>query len=325
MNWNERLDAMAAGYQDAAILLAAIRHRLFDELDTSPRTAADVATARGLDVRAVSMVLHALAATGVLVKEGKGFTLLEDRARVLRSDGADTQVSIFGHHEHLLKRWARLDEVLANGRPVPHGERSESELRDFICGMEDIQKRSLRGVLDVVDFSAVRHLLDLGGGPATAALTFAERWPHLRCTVFDLPAPCAIARERIEASGLGARVGVMPGDYHVDDLGGGYDVVYLSNIIHSMGDQETSALYAKCCEALVPCGRLLVKDFFLDDSMTSPHYAARFAVNMLVGTEKGKSYSVGETRRMLTDAGFSAIERLDVPPHSAIMVGVRTA
>lgn len=323
MDWNERLDAMASGYQDAAILLAAIRHRLFDELDATPRSAADVASARRLDQRAVTLVLHALAGAGVLEKRDDGFVLPDDRGRILRSDGDDTQVSIFGHHEHLLKRWARLDEVLVSGQPIPRDQRSETELRDFICGMQDIQKRSLRGVLEVVDFADATHLLDLGGGPATAALAFAGRWPGLRCTVFDLPAPCAIARERIAAAGLEDRVDVLPGDYFVDDIGTGYDVIYLSNIIHSLAESETVALYVKCGEALVPGGRLLVKDFFLDDDLAHPHFAARFAVNMLVGTEGGRSYGESETREMMTVAGFESIERRDVPKHSALMIGMR--
>ena len=324
MDWNERLDTMASGYQDSAILLAAIRHRLFDELGATPRSAKDVAAARRLDPRAVTLVLQALAGAGVLEKREDGFVLPADRGRILRSDGDDTQVSIFGHHEHLLKRWARLDEVLASGRPIPRDERSESELRDFICGMQDIQKRSLRGVLAVVDFGEAKHLLDLGGGPATAALAFAERWPELRCTVFDLPAPCAIARERIAAAGLEDRVDVMPGDYFIDGIGAGYDVIYLSNIIHSLDESDTATLYAKCRDALVPGGRLLVKDFILDDDLVHPRYASRFAVNMLVATEGGRSYGDGETRAMMAAAGFGTIERRDIPKHSAIMIGVRT-
>jgi len=323
MNWKERLDAMASAYQDSAILLAAIRHRIFDELGPEPRPAGEVAAARGLDPRATAVVLNALVAAEVLVKVGEGFVLPDDRAAVLRSDGADTQVSIFGHHHHLMSKWIRLDEVLADGRPVERRKRSESELRDFICGMRDVQRRSLQGVLEVVDFSDAASLLDLGGGPATAALTFAERWPQLRCTVFDLPEPCAIARERIEAAGLGDRVEVMPGDYHVDGLGSGYDVVYISNIIHSLGDAETARIFAKCRDALAPGGRLLVKDFYLDDTGAAPAFPARFSVNMLVASEGGKSYTESETRALMTAAGFSDIERLEVPVHSAILAGVR--
>ncbi len=324
MDWNERIDAMVAGYQDAAILLAAVRHRLFDELGSAPRTAADVAEARGLDPRAVDAVLHALASSGVLIKENGGFTLLEDRARILRSDGADSQVSIIGHHEHLLKRWARLDEVLAKGGPLRRErERTGDELRDFICGMRDIQRRSVRGVIDRVDLAGAERLLDLGGGPGTAAIAFAEEWPTLRCTVFDLPEPCGIAREQVTAAGLDDRVDVVAGDFLVDPIGADFDMIYLSNIIHSLSPDETALLFGKCFAALVPGGRLLVKDFYLDDDRAAPPFAARFSVNMLVGTEGGKSYADKEARELLAGAGFTDLERVDVPKHSAVLIGAR--
>jgi cyclopropane fatty-acyl-phospholipid synthase-like methyltransferase len=170
-----------------------------------------------------------------------------------------------------------------------------------------------------IDLSGARRLLDLGGGPGTAALVFAQRWPGLACVVFDLPGPAAIAAEQIAAAGLGDRVTVRAGDFHTDDPGADYDVVYVSNIIHQMDAPATRELFRTCARALVPGGRILVKDFFLEDDRVNPPSAAVFSVNMLAGTERGKSYTRSETIALLAEAGFGPPNVIDVARHSQVL------
>jgi hypothetical protein len=72
--------------------------------------------------------------------------------------------------------------------------------------------------------------------------------------------------------------------------------------------------------ALVPGGLVLVKEFFLADSRTEPSSAALFAVNMLVGTEGGKSYTWSETEAILRSCGAAELERLELPPASGLLL-----
>ena len=323
MDIKTRLEQLAHGYQDSAILLTALQAGIFEAFGGTPRAPEDLAERLDLDARAVDILLHALAAAGVLDRDGDGrFTLPPDNAAVLLREGADSQARIFAHHFHLMRRWIRLEEPLRSGEPVPR-EPSPRKHRDYICGMRDVSRRSSREVVDHVDLSGARRLLDLGGGPATAALTFAAANPELTCVVFDLPETVAIAREVIEATDLAERVSAVEGDYFVDDFGEGFDVVYVSNIIHSIGAEAITMIYRKAHAALVPGGRVMVKDFFLDDDRCSPPFAARFAVNMLVGTEGGRSYTRSETMDTLRAAGFGAFEVVDVAVHSQVIIGHR--
>jgi hypothetical protein len=98
----------------------------------------------------------------------------------------------------------------------------------------------------------------------------------------------------------------------------------VSNIIHSLGAESIALIYRKSQAALVPGGRILVKDFFLDDDRTSPRFAARFAVNMLVGTEQGRSYTRTETMAALAETGFGDFEVVDVAVHSQVIVGYKS-
>lgn len=321
MDTKSRLEQLAHGYQDSVILLTALQAGIFEEFDGTSRRPEELSARLGLDARATDILLHALAAAGVLECDGEGrFSLPDGLAAVLRRDGAESQARIFAHHYHLMRRWIRLEETLRSGEPVPR-EPSPRKHRDYICGMRDVSRKSSREAVDRIDLGGARRLLDLGGGPATASLTFAAAHPDLECVVFDLPETVAIAREVIEARDLAARVSAVEGDYFVDDFGEGFDVVYISNIIHSLGDEAIALIYRKAHAALVPGGRVMVKDFFLDDDRCSPRFAARFAVNMLVGTEGGRSYTRSETTDALSAVGFADFEVVDVAVHSQVIIG----
>ena len=323
MDTKTRLEQLAHGYQDSVILLTALQAGIFEAFDGTSRPPEELAGRLDLDVRAVDILLHALAAAGVLERDDAGrFSLPDGPAAVLRRDGAESQARIFAHHHNLMHRWLRLDETLRTGEPTPR-EPSSRTHRDYICGMRDVSRKSSREAVDRIDLGGARRLLDLGGGPATAALTFAAAHPELECVVFDLPETVAIAREVIEATDLAERVSAVEGDYFVDDFGEGFDVVYVSNIIHSIGAEAITMIYRKAHAALVPGGRVMVKDFFLDDDRCSPPFAARFAVNMLVGTEGGRSYTRSETMDTLRAAGFGAFEVVDVAVHSQVIIGHR--
>ncbi len=229
-------------------------------------------------------------------------------------------VSILGHNRTLLKNWVQLEDVLRSGEPVQRGERTPEELEDFICGMENVSRISSQEVAAKIDLGSAQKLLDLGGGPATASITFAQAFPRLQCEVFDLEGPVNIGREQIVQAGLSHRITTVAGDFHTDDIGSGFDVVYLANNIHMMNEKNTLSLLQKSFKALVPGGRLLLKDFFLEDSCSEPAFGAQFSVNMLVNTQGGKTYTRSEVFELLKQAGFTDFEVIDVGIHSQVII-----
>ena len=221
-------------------------------------------------------------------------------------------------------RWVQLESVLKTGKPArDERPRGPEELRAFICGMENISRTSSREVAGKIGLSGFRRMLDVGGGPATSSIVFARKNPRLKCTVFDLPPVIRIAREQIEKAGLMDRVETRAGDYFKDEFGNGFDMVYVSNIIHSLAPKETLMLFRKCRRALVGGGTIIVKDFFLDESRTSPNQAAIFSVNMLTGTAGGKSYTWDETQSLLERAGVAGFRRVAVAAASGLLIARR--
>jgi ubiquinone/menaquinone biosynthesis C-methylase UbiE len=323
MEWSERIDTMAAGYRNSCILIAALKTGIFEALGGDFKTPATVAAANDLDERAVDVVMCALVAAEILVQDGEKFAIDPGARPYLIKGSSETMVSILGHNRTLLKNWVKLEDVLKTGEPVPRGERTQEELEDFICGMENVSRRSSEEVATRVDLSKAGRLLDLGGGPGTAALTFARANPQLQCVVLDLEGPVEIAKDQIRTAGLQDRVTTRVGDFHTDDFGRGFDVVYISNIIHMLSPDQTLQLLTRAGQALVSGGRVLVKDFFLDDSRTAPAWTAQFSVNMLVSTKGGKSYTLTEMSALLARAGFGGPETVPIPRNSLLISAKR--
>ena len=102
----------------------------------------------------------------------------------------------------------------------------------------------------------------------------------------------------------------MGGDFTEDELPGGFDVAWLSHILHGEGPSMCRAIIGKAARALEPGGLLLVHEFILDDSRTSPVFPALFSLNMLAGTAEGRSYSLSELSAMLAGAGARDVRLL---------------
>ncbi|NQU42641.1 methyltransferase [bacterium] len=324
MDPRQHLSELGNTYQGSVVLLTACRLDLFEALGRESRTVSDLARASRLDARALEVVLLALVAEGVLQREGESaFRVTPEYLPFLLKDSPETMINILRHSYSCLRRWVQLDDVLGTGHPVPREDRKGQEMQDFIRGMADISRASSEEVARKLDLSPFRRMIDVGGGPGSAAIAFARHNPDLRATVFDLPGPLEIAREEIEEAGLADRIDTRPGDYFKNELGEGFDLAYLSNIIHSMSPDDTRNLLAKIHRALVPGGTIVIKDFFLDENRTSPRFGAYFSVNMLVGTEKGKSYTQGETRDLLEEAGFQDFRTLGVATASGLIIGTR--
>ncbi len=311
------------GYRPAILLLTANKLRIFDSLAEEPSTAQGLSERLGLNERALEILLDALTALGLLGKREGRFLVEAEVRDVLVSGGKRYQGNILDHRYNLLGRWVDLPRVVEQGGPakIMRSKRTPGEWREFILGMVDVAGTSVDALLDALDLSGRTRLLDLGGGPGTYAIALCGRYPGLRAVVFDLPETVPIAKEQIERHGLTGRIETEAGDYLADPLGGGYDALLLSNILHSLSFDEIVGLLEKARSAMIPGGLAAVRDFHLDESRTGPLESVLFAVNMLVSTEGGNCYTPGEMEEALRLAGFDGIRTKSISPVASLYLG----
>jgi hypothetical protein len=318
---------MARGFQAAKMLAVAVDLGLFDFLE-EPRSAPEAAARMQADERGMAIFLNGLAALGLLTKGLDYFQNGEAASRFLVKGKEDYRGAIISHIHHTMRGWANLQQTVLLGHPpdvdpqrwVDREERDEGEVAAFIWGMDAIARDLAPKVAKILDLSRVRRLLDLGGGPATYAVTFALANPGLKATVFDLPGPIKIARENIARHGLSGRLDTLAGNFLKDAIGSGYDFIWVSQILHSHDEDQCRLIIRKAVEALAPGGTLAIQDFFLNPDGMSPPGAAMFSVHMLAVTPRGRSYTRGEVAKWLEEAGLGAPVHLQSSPDASILV-----
>jgi predicted O-methyltransferase YrrM len=313
----EQIMSMSRGFQVSKMLMVAVDLGLFDFL-TEPRSAVSTAAWLQADPRATGIFLNGLAGLGLLEKGVDYFrnSDLADRYLVQGSD--NYRGAIVKHIEQTWKRgWEDLKDTVLTGHPPAaetekwvdgRPEREEAAVRAFIWGMHAIARDLAPKVAAKLNLAGVRRLLDLGGGPATYAINFAQANPQLRATVFDLPMPVEIAKENIANHGLTDRVDTLAGNFLKDDIGTDYDFIWISQILHSHDEDQCRLIIAKAVAALNPGGTLAIQDFFLNPDGASPESAALFGVHMLAVTPRGRGYTYGEVGEWMQQAGLSAPE-----------------
>jgi len=311
--WNPvKLLEVSGAYWQSCALHAAVKLDVFTLLSDGPLDAAQVARRADAEPRAVAMLLNAMAAMGLLEKAGDVYANTETAARFLVREAPGYLGYMILHHHHLAPSWSQLDQAVRAGGPVrARASFGDPEVREvFLMGMFNNAMLLAPSVVAAVDLAGRRCLLDLGGGPGTYAIHFCQANPELRATVFDLPTTRPFAERTIARFALAHRIEFAAGDHHNDPLPSGFDVAWLSHVLHGERPETAARIVAKAAKALQPGGLLLVHDFILDDTGDGPLYPALFSLNMLLGTEGGQSYTDGEIRRMLAAAGGRDIRRL---------------
>jgi SAM-dependent methyltransferase len=289
------------------VLLTGAELDLFTLLSREALTASEAAARCGADLRALTLVLDALAAMELLSKAG-GRYRTSPEAAPLSADAPDSILPMLLHSAALWYRWTELTR-LSGGTPLPE-RRPEESLHAFIGAMHVAASPQADRIVAAAGVGGARRLLDVGGGPGTYTIAFLRAEPALSATLFDRPAVVEIARSHLARAGLAGRVTFAVGDFDADELPGGHDLAWLSAVIHQNDPAANNALYGRIYRALVPGGRLVLRDFVMDPGRTRPRAGALFAVNMLVGTAEGGTYSFEEIEAGLAWSGFERIRLL---------------
>jgi len=314
------------GFQESRVLLSAVELDAFTAVGSGAR-AAEAAARMGTDPRATEMLLNALVAMELLAKRDGAYHNVPAGQRFLVASSPDYARPAIMHSVNLWRRWSTLTDCVRAGTSVSYEEmhaRGEDWTETFIAAMDRNAAERAPQVVRAVGVEGVRRMLDVGGGSAAYSIAFARAAADLEAEVLDLAPVCEIARKHITRAGLEGRVKARAGDLRTDPLGSGYDLILVSAICHMLSPQENSDLLRRCREGLVPQGRLVIQDFILEPNKTSPKSAALFALNMLVGTRAGSSYSVDEYAEWLRSAGLQEIRQVRLPGPSGLMIAQRS-
>jgi SAM-dependent methyltransferase len=323
-NWNPaELLQLSGGYWSACALHAGVKLDLFSHSGT----AVQLADATASEIRGVEMLLNAMTALGLMEKEGECYTPTTFASEYLARSSPRYIGYIIMHHHNLMAGWVNLDDSVKSGTPfrgrISHAD-NDSERENFEMGMFNLAMQIAPRIVSHIDLSGRKRLLDLGGGPGTYAIHFCKNNPQLSATVYDLSTTRIFAEKTIASFGLSERISFQEGDFISDEVPTGFDVAWLSHILHGESPEGCAVVLSRAVAALEPGGILMVQEFILNDSMAGPLFPALFSLNMLLGTQQGRSYSQRQLENMMTAAGLVSIRRLelDLPNGAGVLVGI---
>ena len=304
---------ISRSFQRSSVLAAAVDLDLFSALGLRSRTARELAADLGADARGIEVLLDALVSLGLLSKQGGEYSVPEGVAPLLGRHGPGSILAMAQHQANCLRRWAQLAKVVKTGRPAERAPSIRGEDADraaFIGAMDNISGPMADGLVRELDSIQFRHLLDVGGASGTWTIAFLRARPAAEATLFDLPEVIPLAERHLREVGLKNRVRWVAGDFLEDPLPRGADLAWVSAIAHQNSRKQNRLLFGRIFEVLETGGSILLRDIVMDPDRTSPPQGALFAVNMLVGTEGGGTFTFDELREDLEAAGFSEVALL---------------
>jgi len=325
MSYNspEDLLRLARNFMESRILLSGAELNLFTILSRAPLTAEEVSHRTGSDLRALTILLDALAAMDLINKENNAYRCAPSLIPYLAEDQPASVLPMILHAAHLWLRWFRLTNVVkgikaseSDARP----SRTADELRAFIGAMHVVAEPQAQAIVSSVNPGSAKALIDVGGASGTYTIAFLHAVPGMRATLFDMPEVMEMARERLSTAGMLNRVTLVSGDFYQDEFPRGHDLAFLSAIIHQNSPPQNEDLYKKIFRSLDQGGRIVIRDHVMDSDRLYPKDGAIFAVNMLLGTSGGGTYTFEEINEGLSQAGFTDVRLIRSGQHMDALV-----
>jgi SAM-dependent methyltransferase len=326
----ERIMQFAWGYAPPLIIEAAIQHKVFDELDAGPLMVEQIAQRTGGSIRGLRSILNALVALGFADKDAQQrYTLTPESAAFLVSTKPSFQGGIFKHiSTQLLPKWLGLNDIVRTGKPARSV--NKPEMAEFFQNfVEDIfpmsypATKALAGALKLADKAGATRVLDLAAGSGVWGIGLAQSNPRVEVTAVDWETVLPVTKRIAEQHGVGKQIKTLAGDILEIDLGRGFDIATLGHILHSEGEARSRTLLRRVFDALAPGGTIAIAEFVASDDRTGPTNAMIFAVNMLVNTDEGDTFTFAEMKSWLTGAGFKDVSTLHAPGPSPLILATK--
>ena len=323
---------LSFAYAPPLIISAGVSNKVFDSLESGAKTSDQVAKQTGASSRALRILMNALVGLDLLKKDKKEkYSLTPESAAFLLSSQVGTHAGFFGTiAPQIISRWLRLADIVREGRPVvavnqeAEGTEFFSQLVERIIPMSYPPAQRLGDHLKLARTRNEIRVLDLAAGSGIWGIALAQKSPRVRVTAVDWPGMIPTTKRITQKFSVGDRFNYIEGDILAANFGGGYDIATLGHILHSEGEERSRELLKKTFRALKSGGTIAIAEWLVNDDRTKPLPSLMFAVQMLVNTEKGDTFSFNEIKSWLEEAGFKKVRKLQAPGPSPLILATKT-
>jgi ubiquinone/menaquinone biosynthesis C-methylase UbiE len=328
----QRITELAWGFAPMLMLHAAIQNRIFDILDAGPKTLDELIAATQCSKRGTLALAEALVGFGLLVRRRDRFSLAPDTAAFMVSTKPGYLGGLVQHFSaQLLDNWRQLPEVVRTGKPATMVDHEDQGAEFFSKFVEDIFNMSFPAAQALAEELVKKlpahdgqfKILDIAAGSGVWGIPLAKRIANARITAVDFAKVLPVTHRVLARHQLADRLSTIEGDIQTVDFGSGFHIATLGHILHSEGAAKSRRLLQKVYDALAPGGIIAIAEFIPNDDRNGPAYPLLFAVNMLVNTEDGDTFTFKQMSAWLKEIGFKRIRKVDVPSPSPVVVAVK--
>jgi len=303
---------MAMSFQVSKAIFIASNLDIFTVLVKKPLTGEQLAKKLKLQPRPVVRLVNAMVALRLLRKEGETFS----NTKVADTFLVRGKPEYFGNYlnavNEVYSAWADFEKVIAENHSLPLFRKEYAGgielVRRMMLAQEAFSFRQAVCLPKIYDFSKHKLLLDVGGGTGIFSVMAVKAHPQLTSIVFDVPAVCTIARERIRFYKSTGKIKTVEGNFITDELPTGADVALLSTVLDAYDEQDCRMLIKKVFKILAPGGVLIANEMMLNEDGTGPLFPVLFSLELMVERNRGDARRVGEIRQWMKEAGFTDLK-----------------
>ncbi len=327
----ERIMQFAWAFAAPLVIETALRSRLFDELDAGPKTVDELHAATGASTRGITAVANALLGMNLLHKDAEGrYSLTAESAAFLVPSKPSFMGGLIMHTSgHLIPNWLHLTEVVRTGKPfrsVNQQDTGSAFFEQFVVDIFPLSYPAARALAAHLDLAAATEpvsVLDLAAGSGVWGIGVAQSSPQVHVTAVDWPGVLPTTQKTVARFGLADQYSYLPGDLLEADFGSGHNIATLGHILHSEGEKRSRTLLSRTFDALAPGGTIAIGEILVNSDRTGPVNSLFFAINMLVNTDEGDTFSFEEINDWLRDAGFVNRRTLDWSGPSPLILATK--
>lgn len=296
-----------------SIFVTALELEIFPTLGSRWLSAEQVAGLLNTNATATEYLLNCLVEMEFLVKKKNLFANAERTLELFGVKTAEREAQIRRIIANR-KLWGNLTEGIKSGSLDSEATVYPVDDTLFMYAI----KSDADLIASALDLSGTNTILDLGGGCGYYAIEFVRRYPHLKTVVFDINENfLKIAEESAEKHKLKDRITIKQGDFFKDDFGGEYDMVFIAFILHMFKEDLSLALLRRAKQSLSRGGRIVIYDFFIDDTITKMERGKEYIAGtimqlyfLLRGFTNCQVHTYSEVQNWLISLGFKNVKRI---------------
>lgn len=326
------LQMLFASFVSKALATAA-ELDIAERLAREPRSAADLARDVDANPLAVHRFLRALASVGVFREGDDGRFSNTELSQLLRADvpGSMRSAALFICGSAHWSAWNELPYSLRTGRSAferVHGRRPFDYMKGdpefgavFNDAMTKITHKETEAILEHLDLSRVRTLVDVGGGQGALLKSCLERFPELRGVLFDTEEVISSNGSAVVSSEVASRCEVVAGNFFESVPANG-DAYMMKYILHDWSDEEALTILGTLHRSSRPGAKVFIMDPVVKPG-NHPDFVKLLDLQVLAFYGGGRERTLAELKDLLVQAKFRFERAIETTSFITIVEAVR--